>query len=155
MKRYDVAGYVPVLAAAMSAVFVLLCWTAGDRLHRQVVLSPKDAAAGNGTDTHLTRETAQSAERMHQGGMWQSRRIEATQLSHELWRLRTRHGEAVRLELGPDGVEGIEKVLHALANGNFSDACAGAGQLIRGTRFALDSHSPEPTGQQEARHADS
>lgn len=71
----------------------------------------------------------------------------ALEVSHELWLLRTRHGEAVRLELGADGVEGIEKVLHALANGNFSDACAGAGQLLRGTRFALDSHNPEPTGQ--------
>lgn len=143
------AGYVPVLAVVMSAVFGVLCWTAADRLHRQVVLSPKDAAAGNGTDARLTREAAQTAERINQQGMREPHRTEAMKLSGELFLYRMKHGETTRLELGQDGIEGIEKVLHALAKGNFVDATVSARQLQRGTRIALSKRNAEPTSSLE------
>ncbi|PPG77477.1 hypothetical protein C5D98_14940 [Rathayibacter rathayi] len=69
--------------------------------------------------------------------MGEPQRTLAIHASNELWQLRMKHGEKTRLELGSEGVEGIEKMLHALAEGNVRFATVRATQLLNGVREAL------------------
>lgn len=69
-----------------------------------------------------------------------AQRQRALSLSDALWRLRTNPhgtGDSITLTIPAPAIEGIEKILFALAEGDLRFASARAGQLIAGVSEAL------------------